>query len=124
MKKAAGYPGDSIEVIYDKWKNPPKTINVKPNAGDGNNTSVAAAAVGGTGTTVANPTNPADAAIRTTRPSEVVTVHVHAPEAAPAAVVNVTRGYLSSIAAWSQTMALGVVVGVLISRHVLRVMGF
>lgn len=127
VKKAAGST-DSIEVTYERWKNPPKVVESKPEQHrDKEHKIVADSAGSGLDDKPDRPT-PTATGVHSARPTELVAVHVHSPEAVQAQVVEYPHrdwlGTTTRVASWCQTMAFGVVVGVLVSRKVLSVMGF
>ena len=118
VKKAAGGEKESIEVLYTRWKNPPKVIEA-------------------TATVVPTPATPPVAprapVQQIARASEAVVVHVHTPPATSAAEPSASMGGLTlyhrasvlpQMASWLQTATIGFLIGVLASRPVLKVMGF
>lgn len=112
IKKAAGGENDSVDVLWDKWKaTPPKEVVIEPKR-------VEAPVV---------PKVVKPEVVSTMRATEAVVVNVHVPEAVQAQVVEYPArdwlGVSTRFASWCQTMAFGMVVGVLVSKHVLKMMG-
>lgn len=127
VKKAAGST-DSIEVTYARWKNPPKVVEAKPEQhGDADRARVEDTAGPGRLPGLVAHAETSDEVVQTARVSDLVAVHVHAAPSVQAQVVEGPPrdwiGASSRVASWCQTMAFGVVVGVLVSRKVLSVVG-
>jgi hypothetical protein len=126
VKTAAGYPDESIEVIYDKVFNPPKAPEVASERGVEDREIVA----------TPSPRELAQASVVAGEALSHVTavhgppvlVHVHSPAPVPAQVVEYPPrdrlGIATSIASRCQTLALGLVVGILISKPVLKALGY
>lgn len=127
VKAAANGKFDSIGVIYERLKKPttPKTIDVKPNAGVSNSTSVAHPVVDGRlPAVVPQQATRVEGVASVRRATDVVEIHMHPPTITTPPPVREHRAFLPAFGSWCQTMALGVVVGVLVSRHVLKFAGF
>lgn len=130
VKAKAGYPDESIEVIYDKVFNAPDVRSSEHS--DKDRASVENTGSSTVATTVR--TAPAVEVLPPLRTADTdagaVRVHVHTPPAVVVQnpVVSAPRpdslaGVAPSIAAWCQTLALGLVVGVLISKPILKLLG-
>ncbi len=122
VKHASGWPDDSIEVIYDRWKG----------ATSGTVTTVPVQEVLVAGNTTAAETTASEAATTSAVLPVGTVVHVHTSPAA--ATAQVPKDYViqrhgfwvgaaPQVALWTQTLMLGFLVGVLASKPILRVMG-
>lgn len=135
IKDKAGAKLDSIEQIYERFKNNPKAAAAKAVEAKPDKPVERAESV-------ENPTVPANGgAVEILAPARregagsnagdlagAVSIHVASPTAVQAQVIhNPPRDFLgiaTMLAARSQTLALGLVMGILISKPVLKMLGY
>lgn len=129
IKKAAGKEFAAIEVVYDDWKKSQEasaTTADKPVERDTPRVEDTAKSTGGRKGEVMAPT-PATMSAATINEGAVA-VHVTAPEAAQTQVVYMpprdALGIATTLASRGQTLLLGLVIGILISKPVLKALGY
>lgn len=120
IKRAAGTTDKSIEVLWDELQ---KTKQAPAQHGNGDNSGVVSSTDAGQSDVL-----PPLAPDENTASGHPLAIHVHSPQALPAQVVEYPPrdflGFATRVAAGCQTLALGLVMGVLISKPVLKFLGY